>query len=274
MKTPFFKTLARNTVFLSLFSFLFCSQIRAEYPYAGSDAQVFFESRLQRLREGTWVNYVQYKDEKVDISNCPPSHLMRTFLVSDATLAQEAEVAPGTILSLEEFQNNGASMALTEGLYDKRVIELSKTPNPYYFETTPLPVEVQQRIDGLRDQLHSRIRELNQITPTGFYQNPKAGRYVMVNEDGKSSGVPNASLSYDAQAFSNVLLAIQNGAEEDFLDRAISFATLFDVHNAGKRSGFIDVFTHMFVTRAFPTRGMREYYSHMTLRCGILTGDR
>jgi len=136
-------------------------------------------------------------------------------------------------------------------------------PNPYWWkERTPLENDDRAAIVNLQEQIRTRIKLLNEASEGKPYTNPNASGSIQVN-NGK----------YDQEAFQRVLEATKNEDFEGFLESAVAFATRYSAKYFDKRAGFIDTFSYLFVMKEFPSEGLREYFSHMTLHCGIMTFD-
>jgi hypothetical protein len=62
--------------------------------------------------------------------------------------------------------------------------------------------------------------------------------------------------------------AIETNDEVEFLKNLLLLATRFDRAHSNPKNGFIESFTYLFVTKEFPSVGIRQNYLHFILRCG------
>jgi hypothetical protein len=68
--------------------------------------------------------------------------------------------------------------------------------------------------------------------------------------------------------FTALLRAVASNDESAFLTNLINLATKFDSGHSEAKSGFIDGYSFLFVTKQFPSLGNRQANYHFSLRCG------
>jgi hypothetical protein len=78
----------------------------------------------------------------------------------------------------------------------------------------------------------------------------------------------------DTEQFKELLNAIEKNDEPKFIQQMIRLSTTFDQKHAQAKSGFIDVMTHLFATKEFPSKGAKTSYLHIILRCGGFSSGR
>ena len=132
----------------------------------------------------------------------------------------------------------------------------------------------QRYLDFLREVISNKIRDLDaslqarysQVLGRNYYHNPEypsvSGIYVHNPAD--------PVYQYTGTLFYNILDAVANNSENQFLQNIINTATAFHPNSIQARNGFIETYTFLYVAKRFPSVGVRQRYVHYTLNCGGL----
>jgi|GEM_PF-796203 len=132
----------------------------------------------------------------------------------------------------------------------------------------------QRYLDFLREVIGNKIRDLDassqarysQVLGRNYYHNPEypsvSGIYVHNPAD--------PVYQFTGTLFYNILDAIANNSENQFLQNIINSATAFNPNSIQARNGFIETYTFLYVAKRFPSVGVRQRYVHYTLNCGGL----
>jgi hypothetical protein len=129
-------------------------------------------------------------------------------------------------------------------------------PNPAYKLRQVSPVD-QDQINSLRERIDREIRRLNRTSPSGYYVSEQVYGHASI---------------YGSREHRRHFLAIMNGIETDnegqFFQGIIGLATVFNRDRMNAKQGLIEAFTHLYVTKEFPSEEVRQSYFHFILRCG------
>ena len=227
--------------------------------YAGSEAEATRTYFLQRRDSGVYLENVLFGTENVVTNYIPPDQV-RGFIIHEEGIARQLRVTLGTTLSQQYIQDH-----LDEDSQDLIFSNVCNgveqnddaAPNPAY-DQRPTNTQFQTYIDHLRNTINDRINTLNR-NHGGYYQNP-------ANQAGMGTNI------YNNAEHGRIFLAIMNATasnnEEAFLNEIVNYATLFGPGLTEAKRGFIDTFSYLFVTKRFPSEGIRNRYSHYLFRCG------
>ncbi len=145
--------------------------------------------------------------------------------------------------------------------------------SPYYEERQWKSEEEKDYYFYLRNFLEEQIQFLNQSDSNRYFVHPghlsnlpgMRGFGVGVIRDVYLYNNP-----FDLWAMEKVLDSIRKNDEGEFLEAALNFLTSFPKHSIENKKGFLDSFSRLFVTKEFPSEGIRQSYYHFILRCGHL----
>jgi hypothetical protein len=233
--------------------------------YLNSEAKVLEDAHSVRLQNGTWLDSVWLNNQEVGIQEADiPSARTKTFVIHDDELARQTGLHVGDSLSQEQIQSHLKVEQLIAALTSSRLIGVkSEALNPVY-NSRKLSVEEQNYIDYLRSEIKNRLDGLNEAHG-GYYLNPKqVPGLVLVN----CNNVEKSNGQYHSDKFKMLLESIKHNDQKYFVENVVTLATLFDKDHRESKSAFTDAFTVLFVTKNFPSEGIRQNYYHFILRCG------
>lgn len=149
----------------------------------------------------------------------------------------------------EDLLNSLAVDTILSALTDPKMIEINNDAiHPAYD-----PHSLTQQEESYISKLRSKIQQESENAPEHV---EPIGR-LSVNK-----------ISSHIKVFSALLESIKQNNEETFLSKMMALVNSFDHNHSEARVGFIDAFTTLFVTKQFPSVGMRQRYFHFVLRCG------
>ena len=242
--------------------------------YANSEAEALYQSRINRLASGGWIDGVFINHQYVSIlAGDIPREQVRAYVIQDANLAQRLGLTPGNALTEEQVRRHPEMDAIMDGVYDgQSVIVDDNAVHPAY-NPRPITYAMQNNLDHVRNEIQRRIQELDRNTLGGFYISPTAGDGTLwVNHGDSSPGIAGQNTQTE---FTNLLEVIRtsNAArpqESEFIELTVRLATKFSRNHIQAKNGFIEVMTMLFVSKNFPSEGARQNYLHFFLRCGHL----
>jgi hypothetical protein len=200
----------------------------------------------------TEITHYQIKSEQL-VKSCQNQHANCCLTV-------------GTVLSETQLFEHPAITDAVSSITDDLDLDVEQSQefNPAYHALSLTP-EQNQALQNLREKVQLRVQALNQ-THLGFYYCTGA------LEDGtlwvNPSGYDNNPM--DSQEFNELMDSLENKNEAQFIERLVNLASHFNLEHSEAKNGFLDGFTHLFVTDFFPSEGMRQCYFHYLLRCGHL----
>ena len=249
--------------------------------YRNSEAQALFEHRIARLTPTDWIDFITLPNGgRIEIRNVP-NQQVRAYIIHDADLAQRTGAALGLSLRTESPITEEQYRTLTDvppnvPAHDPRniladdlnnalmdgTIEVSLTSLNPIFNEVAIPPEQQAYLDYIRNEVRRQIAELDRHAGGHYFSNASGLDYLRVNDNPQQLA-----------QFTQLLELIRDSSntqpqEEAFIRTLISLSTQFGQHRAESKMGFIEAFTHLFVTKKFSSRGVLHNYCHFILRCG------
>ncbi len=239
------------------------------------EASVLFHAFAQRKThsdEETWLDEVILNDQTLSIDELPSS-LIDSWILKKAhepalfqSIISQAEdivlrsptelqIFEDTMKSLPEDLKQKISCAFGETLHKSKETK----NNPLFQLRKTSPVE-QLRIRVLRLRIEQGLRQSH------WTQNP-AHRDAAETTDYNIWLYDN---TYDYITLLSVLEAIESQTIDHFIHQMVSFISSFPENEYAARQGFLESFTHLYVTGLFPSEGIRQTYYHFILRCGHL----
>ena len=234
-------------------------------PFAGSEAEALYAARQRRLRGGEWLSQVTIRGQVVSIHNSDiPRSEVEAYVILSPSLAKRAGVAVGDSLSQADLLRSPAACELTVALADpSSVLVVSGAMNPAYHQRS-VSAHEQAFISHLRQQLRARIQARDRRASTGWHVNSTSlDGSLWVNAD-QTSG----QHAYDSQELTAVLEATRRNETAGFTNALLNLSCQFSARRAEAKAGLIDAFTFLFVTKEFPSEGLRQKYLHFILQCG------
>ncbi len=231
--------------------------------YTDSEAEALVNARAIRLGQEHYLHSFHLHGQEIHLGDNFPRAQVDVYFILDEDLARQAGVNVGDGLSFDQIWDNQASSALIVNMDNPRMVRVERgAMNPLF---TPRAIDPQRLayLNYIRDQVNHWIEELNS-QHNGYYVNPhqNGGTGFTVNDPEFGS--------FPLETFSFLLTAIAENNEDDFIHHAVSLATLYTSHVTEAKRGFINVFTYLFVTKNFPSAGIRQIYFDFILTCGYL----
>ena len=250
--------------------------------YRNSEAQALFGHRITRLIPTHYLDFITLPNlERININNVPTQQVP-AYVIHDAALAQRIGAVLGLSLRREssiteeqyrtltdvppDLDENDPRNILSEDIYNAltndSTIEYNETSLNPIFNGVAIPPEQQAYLDYLRNEVRRQIDELNRRAGGYYHSNASGLDYLSVNDNPQQRA-----------QFTQLLELIRDSSntqpqEEAFIRTLISLSTQFGQHRAESKMGFIEAFTHLFVTKKFSSRGVLHNYCHFILRCG------
>jgi hypothetical protein len=231
--------------------------------FNASEAQLLKRYFEIRIGDGDWLSNVRFRNANIEIDDLPQDEL-RGYIIHDSPIADLLGVIVGAVFPESELQERDYEVfeVVLEASADRNRVEIvRKMINPI-FNLRPVSTQYQTHINQLRERLDGRINELN-TRAGGFYSEGGYHGAVYLHERVEGRYL-------HREVFRNILTAIEDNNEDLFYENAVRFAAFFDQAHVQARRGFLDTFSHLFVTKEFPSEGLRQQYLHFTLRCGGL----
>lgn len=255
--------------------------------------QEFIYNVLQRFTSDTYKSiYTTMEGKQIDVShqpNCQFQKGVTAFTINnpiffDGTNINEEErqrYQIGTLYKVSEQTGKWSAemeREVTGALPDDPTIKLEiEEVYSDEFKILPIADEQKHKIETLRRSIVNRM-ESTAVLPVeldGINYFMSKERYDNLTllpgdiSDVITNGMlrPN-ELRYDRLLIMNVFLALQLRDEEMFID-AMSKTILGLVSKLqAARIGFLETFTHLYVTGSFPSEGLKLTYAHLLLQCG------
>jgi hypothetical protein len=222
------------------------------------------------------LNEFDFRGQKISISAIvEPEN--RYYVVRDGELARNLGVRVGRKFTQKEIETSAHRDLLHEALGDERLQYVHEGINPV-FQSRSVTLAEQKQIDTFRNRIEGRIQELTRMygrfetTASGygfkFYSTAQGNGQVGLWVNGISSADSRRVDPVDSIEFDAFLDAVEFNQEDRAYETLLALVLKFDSHHAEARKGMIEVFTHFFVTKEFPSEGVRQNYLHFILRCG------
>jgi carbonic anhydrase/acetyltransferase-like protein (isoleucine patch superfamily) len=240
-------------------------------PFANSDA-----SELQKEWSKHLLDKHNYKDfcGPLDISTPPKPQLDFWVFKKHKDLPAELECVVGMKITQADMLLHELADKLTAALAKPDLYDTHKGALTPEFEHDAKSDPEQHYIDHLKDTLSKINDKLNNELGNevrdasgnrrNYYTNNLGDRahgytfgYLFINTHPR-----------DTEQFKELMQAIEQNDEPKFVQQIIRLSTTFDHKHTVAKDGFIDVMTHLFVTKKFPSQGIKATYLHFLLRCG------
>ena len=271
--------------------------------YLGTEAQELIDNFNIRLNQGQWLDhYIKNNGENIDITNFPESFnrdykitFTKDFFERNDVI-ENAGVLNININDLKQiYVDNNGEFNLSEFPLEHEFIkdfvmlfnkdgytfEEIKVPNPQ-FERRELNEENIAMYNGLIARIDEQIAlfDLESVQLGGGIQgNINAERAYssyrnVLGLTSTAAGVMYDGMLqihdrlYDRMEMVRLLTSIKVNAEDDAVNSIAKIISGLPDSLGAQRTAFKDTFTHLFITKNFPSDGIKLTYLHFILRCG------
>ena len=234
--------------------------------YVGSEAEALRAHRAEMRQTGHYLDFFHFRGQQVRIDG-QLNPQADGFVIRDAQLAALVGRELGDSLSQEQIETSDHNAELDDAFSDGRLEHVRGGVHPA-FNSRSVSVVEQVHIDRVRQSIEGRIRELTNAHGADFHD--QSGNLVRWYTSPGAAGslFVNNELGPDYRQFENFLDAVQHNQEPLATESILALALKFDSRHAEARKGFVETFTFLFVTKEFPSEGIRQNYLHFLLRCG------
>ncbi len=230
--------------------------------YESSEASELAREWQKRIETGLFLEFCGH-----DSIYTTPSVYEKKYIMKDALLAEYLRCEVGTEFTETSIMANAAFDHITVALTEPGKIEIQEDAMNPLFNSRPVPESQQKYLDYLKSTIAGEIEKLNQEKGQVTFRNGKKYYANELGYEAQGSLCLHEHLR-DQTEFAALIHQIENNNEQQFIKHLMRLVTTFDSQHTEAKFGFIDVMTHLFVTKKFPSDGMRLTYTHFMLRCG------
>ncbi len=226
--------------------------------YRGSEAEILSLNVKKRHSQSNYIDSVIINSQVVSITSVPNAELAG-YIIHDSEIAKLLGVETDTVLTQVQVDrlDGKKKSVVADAVTDSTKIEFVRSGINPEFKERPLREDQRIYLSNLRELVEQRITALNLTVSSGYYWDERNGGTINIH-----------TKQGHWRMFLGLMKSIMESNGEAFLNDLIILATQFDLQHSNARSGFIEVFTFLFVTKQFPSVGTRQSYFHFLLRCG------
>jgi hypothetical protein len=249
----------------------FSENIRS-FTHPRNEAELLSQGLLQRVQTDQFLDSVHFQQEEIQI-HTPLSPTTQTqhgqqdhYTLLDGHLASELGLETSVVYTgeqlLDHLSEHDPSVweLINTAIGEGRATKETRSTDP--FALREVSSQDHAEITRIRSAIHNQLAELNRQYRTPIFVDPESHGGLMLHTDFRQRSVLIALVN-----------AILDHREADFISRMVKMATLLDQQNQGARQDFIEVFSYLYVTQFFPSRGVMVNYLHYLLRCGQISSS-
>lgn len=237
--------------------------------WSGSEVEALLIHRTLRLQSDRFLDWMKLGNQIIPITELAPVEV-NGYMIQDQELASRSGLPLEIPISESQIRSNSNHAELLIALLDPLSIEIVKAAiNPDY-EPRPISTEESDYLDFLRNIIDQEICQLG-TSPEALAHSRHKREFRWYTSPMSLNGQLNVnSCQRDRKQFNLLLNSICENTENEFLQQMVRLSTSFELKKAEAKTGFIETFTYLFITKEFPSLGIRQKYCHYILRCGTI----
>jgi hypothetical protein len=229
--------------------------------YRGSEAERLNQSLHIQLFENRFSNGVLINNQFTDISDFYPPRIAHAGL-TDEEFSEFSEFLESIALSETQIQGLDSDIQnrIVDVVSNHSILQVNEVdePQPNYNLREVSSAE-QSQINSIRERISIAVSRLNQMDRSGYYVSSDFYDHPCLFRN-----------RIHLRSFLSMMNAIETNNEESFIHSLLHLATAFRQYRINAKLEFIEAFTHLYVTKEFPSREISQSYFYLIVHCGEL----